>query len=208
MDTSTPLIWLDLETTGLDSMQHHIVEVAVVVTDQDLRELESWSAVVAQPEETLQASEVWPLEQHTASGLYEACQERGMPLAEVERQVLALLQRHAAKGQGWLAGANPGFDAAFLHRHMPKVYGWLHHRTLDVYGVARIFGLWNAAVYEGAPGRKKPHRAMADVRETIQLMDHYRKAVLPRRPAVVRRELPNGLALRLIGHDEDLLPVA
>ena len=185
-----PIVWLDLETTGLDSRSSHVVEVAIVVTDASLRERGAWDGYVFQPAEVLAASDAWCLEQHEASGLYELVRTQGRPAPEVEADALAFLRRHVEKREAWLAGANPAFDAAFLAEHLPSIPAWLHYRMLDIHSVARAHKLWRPEVYASAPRRQKPHRALSDLRETIEQMRHYRQAMRGAQVPVKRALLP------------------
>ncbi|MFD1722732.1 oligoribonuclease [Amnibacterium endophyticum] len=171
------LVWIDCEMTGLDLTIDELVEVAVVVTDFELRVLDPGFDVVIKPSEAAreQMNEV-VVKMHTASGLLEEM-ERGTTLADAEQQVLEYIARFAPAGQAPLAGNTIGTDRGFLMQYMPKVDAHLHYRSIDVSSIKELARRWYPRVYYNAPAKHGGHRALADILESVRELDYYRHTV-------------------------------
>src|SRR5690606_15430889 len=138
------LIWIDLETTGLDPDRHVIIEIAVIVTGPDLVEVAEPLCRLAYPSrKSLDVMDPMVREMHETSGLlaeYFDEYERNPYLfgegrigaRTVESKVLEYLQEYTAPGACPLAGSSVHFDRAFLARWMPRVHAYLHYRNFDV----------------------------------------------------------------------------
>ena len=187
-----PLVWVDLEMTGLDPDSDVIVEVAVIVTDGALEQLaEGPDLVISQPEEKLAAMVDVVREMHQASGLTAAVRASETSLADAEREVLAFIAAHVPeRGVAPLAGNSVHADRMFLRRHMPEVEGHLHYRNVDVSTVKELAKRWRPDVVEQAPEKEGGHRALADIRESIVELRHYRDALFG--GSAMRAETENG----------------
>lgn len=174
-----PLVWVDLEMTGLDPERDVILEVAVIVTDGGLEVVaEGPDLVVAQPPEALGAMAPYVQRMHAASGLDVAVRESSVTLADAEQQVLAFLREHLpTPGTAPLAGNSISTDRAFLRRFMPTLESHLHYRNVDVTTVKELARRWYPDAKAAAPSKGSGHRALADIRESIAELRYYRSAI-------------------------------
>lgn len=174
-----PLVWVDLEMTGLDVERDRIVEVAVLVTDGALEVLEEGpDLVVHQPEEVLDGMRDAVREMHTASGLLEAVRGSRRTVEQAEREVMDFVRRLVPEtGTAPLAGNSVHADRMFLHRFMPDFEGHLHYRNVDVSTLKELVRRWYPKAYAGRPNKGGGHRAMADIRESLEELRYYREHV-------------------------------
>jgi oligoribonuclease len=183
MPSGDRLVWIDCEMTGLDLAVDELVEVAVVVTDFDLKVLDPGFDVVIRPSDAAKAQmgEV-VVKMHTASGLLEAM-DSGVTLEQAQQQVLEYLQRFVPQaGQAPLAGNTIGTDRGFLAKYMPEVDGFLHYRSIDVSSIKELARRWYPRVYYNAPAKHGGHRALADILESVRELDYYRATVFAPQP--------------------------
>ena len=171
-----PLVWLDMEMTGLDPETDVPVEVAVVITDPDLQELESYEAVIWQPERALEGMQPIVRRMHTENGLIDKIRSSPSSLLEVERQLLQLIARWCKPNEGVLAGNSIHQDRRFIVRHFPTVNGYLHYRMVDVSTIKELVKRWYDA--DKLPEKQaSDHTALADIRASIRELQHYRTHV-------------------------------
>jgi oligoribonuclease len=171
-----PLIWIDLEMSGLDPEKCAILEVACIVTDGDLNELgEGIDLVVSQPDPVLDAMDEWCTRQHGQSGLTAAVKASTLGLRAAELRTLEYLKQFTHKGQSPLCGSSVSHDRRFIDRYMPELSAYLHYRTVDVSTVKELVKRWYADVE--LPPKKNSHRALDDIRESIEELRAYRKQV-------------------------------
>jgi oligoribonuclease len=176
MDAAPPLVWIDLEMSGLDPDRCQILEIAVLITDGNLEVIaEGPDLVIHQPDEVLTAMDEWCTRQHGASGLTAAVQASQVSLAEAEAQVLELVRRHCPAGKSPLCGNSIGHDRRFLIRYMPALAGHLSYRNIDVSSVKELVRRWYPDL--GAPAKSETHRALDDIRESIAELRFYREHV-------------------------------
>lgn len=172
------LVWIDLETQGLDEQVHQILEVALVVTDDDLNEVSMFTTLV-QEYDGLERDQLETVvnEMHTKNGLYEALDNLnvGPTREQVEQRLIGVLMAAGAE-KCVLAGSTISFDRAFLKRWMPDFHELLHYRNVDVSTINELARRWRPEVYEGRPQGDKAHRALADVRVSIETLRYYRRA--------------------------------
>lgn len=182
------IAWVDTETTGLDAERGDLLEVALVVTDDNLAEVAAKSVIV-QPITPL-SLDAWVKsldsciqEMHGRNRLLdEIVSGRGMCCHEAEDVILAWV-KDVAKiawfdlAQTPLAGSTVGFDRTWLRRHMPMLESLFSYRSIDVSSFTEVAKRWSPAIYEGRP-KVKPegvaHRALSDVRESINYLRYYR----------------------------------
>ena len=164
--------------TGLDPEAHAILEIAVLVTDDDLALVATGpDLVVHQPEEVLAGMDDTVRTMHTDSGLLEAVRSSSIGLAEAGATVLDFLREHIAEpGTVPLCGNSIRVDREFLSRHLPAVDGLLHYRSIDVSTVKELARRWHPSVYEQAPAKAKGHRALDDIIESVEELRWYRRA--------------------------------
>jgi oligoribonuclease len=177
------LVWIDCEMTGLDIGADALVEVAALVTDFELNVLGDGVEVVVKPPQSAldQMGEVVRT-MHEASGLITELSD-GMSLGEAQERVLDYVRAHVPEaGRAPLAGNTVGTDRMFLARDMPDLEGHLHYRIVDVSSIKELARRWYPRVYFAAPTKTGNHRALADIRESIEELRYYRAAVFVPQP--------------------------
>jgi oligoribonuclease len=177
------VVWIDCEMTGLDLAVDELVEIAVVVTDFELRALDPGFQIVIKPDASALANmSEFVTAMHEKSGLLEEI-PHGVSLADAEFQALEYIQRFVpAEGRAPLAGNTIGTDRMFLAKYMPRVDRWLHYRNIDVSSVKELSRRWYPRAYIHAPAKGGGHRALADIRESIRELAYYRQAVFVPEP--------------------------
>ena len=172
------LIWIDLEMTGLDSMRDSIIEIATIVTTGDLEVVEEGPVMaVRQPDHMLDGMDEWNTRQHTQSGLVERVRTSNVDTAEAERATLAFLSNHVEDGMSPMCGNSICQDRRFLAREMPRLEAFFHYRNLDVSTLKILAGLWAPNVLQGIK-KSAEHLALADIRDSINELRHYREHFL------------------------------
>jgi oligoribonuclease len=177
------LVWIDCEMTGLDLGADALIEVAALVTDGELNVLgEGIDLVVKPPQQALDQMGELVREMHTASGLL-AELSSGVSLAEAEEQVLTYVRSFAPEaGKAPLAGNTVATDRAFLARDMAALESHLHYRIVDVSSIKELARRWYPRVYFASPEKRGGHRALADIRESIEELRYYREALFVPQP--------------------------
>jgi oligoribonuclease len=172
------LVWIDCEMTGLDLARDALIEIACLVTDGDLTVLdEGVDLVIKPPAEALDHMLDVVREMHTASGLLDELAS-GVTLAEAQDQVLGYVRRHVPEPRKVpLCGNSIATDRSFIARDMPMLDAYLHYRMVDVSSIKELARRWYPRVYFASPPKHGGHRALADVRESIQELRYYREAV-------------------------------
>ena len=178
-----PLVWIDCEMTGLDLGRDALIEVACIVTDGELNQLdEGVDVVIKPPAETLEQMSEVVREMHTASGLLRAL-PTGVTLAEAEAVVLDYIRSHVPEAKkAPLCGNSIATDRAFIIRDMPLVDAFLHYRMIDVSSIKELARRWYPRVYFASPEKQGGHRALADITESIRELRYYRAAVFVPQP--------------------------
>jgi len=172
--TTSNLIWMDLEMTGLEPERDTILEIATVVTDGALNILETGpELVIHQDEATLAAMDGWCQEHHGASGLIDRVRNSTVSMADAEAQTLAFVQRYADKRAAPLCGNSIHQDRRFLVCYMPQLNDWLHYRNIDVSTVKELVSRWYGG--DMVPKKAEAHRALGDIEESIAELQHYRQ---------------------------------
>jgi oligoribonuclease len=176
-------VWIDCEMTGLDLDLDELVEIAVVVTDFDLRPVDPGFQVVIKPDASALAHmNEFVTKMHTSSGLLAEI-PNGVSVADAEFQTLEYIQRFVpVEGRAPLAGNTIGTDRMFLAKYMPRVDRWLHYRNVDVSSVKELSRRWFPRAYIHAPAKDGGHRALADILESIRELAYYRQAVFVPEP--------------------------
>ena len=179
------LAWMDLEMTGLDPDRHVIVEIATLITDNDLEVIaEGPDLVVTAPPDALAAMEDVVRSMHTRSGLLAAIGSSTITLEEAGAATLACLKEHIAEpGTVPLCGNSIGTDRRFLAVHLPDVETYLHYRSVDVSTVKELCRRWYPEAFDAAPKKVGGHRALDDIRESVSEMRYYRDSIFKERKA-------------------------
>lgn len=178
--TSDPLVWIDLEMTGLDVARHTIVEIAVLVTDSELELVDDGiDLVVHQPPEILDRMDDVVRTMHTTSGLLPEIEASTLDLATAGVQALEYVRTYAPEPQrAPLCGNSIGMDRRFLDAYLPALDGHLHYRSIDVSSFKELCRRWYPAAYAKRPEKGGDHRALADIRESLDELRYYRTAML------------------------------
>jgi oligoribonuclease len=174
------LAWMDLEMTGLDPSQHVIVEIATLLTDDNLELIaEGPDLVVHATDDQLSRMPDVVVAMHTRSGLIEQIQASTVTLEEAGAQTLAFLRQHIPDaGTVPLCGNSIGTDRRFLSIHLPEVENYLHYRSVDVSTLKELAKRWNPAILGRAPRKAEGHRALDDIRESVAELRYYRETFL------------------------------
>ncbi|MFC5502008.1 oligoribonuclease [Lysinimonas soli] len=172
------LVWIDCEMTGLDLTIDELVEVAVVITDYELKLLDpGFNIVIKADQSALDNMGDFVTAMHTESGLINEI-PHGVTLAEAEYEVLEYILKFVPDAQtAPLAGNTIGTDRSFLAKYMPRVDGHLHYRSVDVSSIKELARHWYPRAYFQAPTKNGGHRALADILESIRELAYYRKVV-------------------------------
>lgn len=194
MATGEPLVWIDLEMTGLEVERHVIVEIACIVTDSDLEPLDAGIDIVvhASPTELAEMDAV-VRKMHARSGLTPAIEASTVGVAEAEAAVLAYVRGHVnAPGVAPLCGNSIGVDRRFLDRYMRELDRYLHYRSIDVSSLKELCRRWHPVAYKGRPGKSDRHRALDDILESINELRYYRDHLLALPVAAAAGEVDAG----------------
>ncbi|NBU22629.1 MAG: oligoribonuclease [Actinobacteria bacterium] len=177
------IVWVDCEMTGLDLNIDEICEIAVVVTDGELNLVDPGMQLVIKPSDrALENMGEFVTQMHKDSGLL-AELENGVELANAEAMVLDYIKRWVdAERTAPLAGNSIGTDRMFLNKYMPQLDKYLHYRNIDVSSIKELTRRWYPRVYFQLPKKTGNHRALADIKESIQELRYYRKTVLVEAP--------------------------
>lgn len=170
---------MDLEMTGLDPDRNTIVEIATVVTDDDLEVIaEGPDLVVGTAQVQLDSMDQIVRDMHTRSGLLEAIAASTLTLEDAGAQTLEFIKTHVTKsGTVPLCGSSIGTDRRFLAAQLPAIENWLHYRCVDVSALKELCRRWYPLVFKGAPPKRTTHRALDDIRESIAELAYYRRTI-------------------------------
>lgn len=168
-------VWIDLEMTGLNPETDQILEIALVITDNNLNVLhEGTEFVINQSDYMLNTMNPWCIEHHGKSGLTNAVRASQITVEYAQMQILEIIKQHCDKYEGVLAGNTIWQDRAFLARYMPSIINYLHYRLLDVTSVKELISSWYKDDVQMKFKKAESHRALADVYESIAELAHYR----------------------------------
>ncbi len=178
MSLQKNLVWIDLEMTGLKPDTDRILEMAVIVTDQDLNILaESPVIAVHQPEEVLALMDDWNQKTHGESGLVARVRSSTVSETEAEQIILEFLHQHAERKASPMCGNTVSQDRRFLARYMKELEAFFHYRNLDVSTIKELVRRWRPDIASGL-SKKNTHKALDDIRESIDELRYYRATFL------------------------------
>lgn len=175
MNTTNNLVWIDLEMTGLNPETDTILEIATIITDNELNELAVCPSFVIHHSDSVLSAispEVKKLLQST--GIFEAVKTSTISLEQAEEETLECIQKYCTANTAVLCGNSVWVDRLFLKKYMPKLHAFLHYRLIDVSTVKELVKRW----YKKNPNtefkKKNMHRALDDIRESIAELQYYR----------------------------------
>ena len=173
------LVWMDLEMTGLDHTSDVIVEIATIVTDDELEVVaEGPDIVVHQDDDVLARMDQFVVEMHTRSGLLEAIKASTTTLEEAGARTLEFIREHAPEPRTVpLCGNSIGTDRRFLTAYLPAIEDHLHYRSIDVSSLKELVRRWYPKVRQARPQKTGNHRALDDIRDSIDELRYYRQHI-------------------------------
>jgi oligoribonuclease len=177
------LVWIDCEMTGLDIERDALVEIACLVTDGELNLLdEGVDLIIKPPAESLETMPDVVREMHTASGLLDEL-PGGIGVTEAAELVLDYVRGHVKEPRKVpLCGNSIATDRWFIARDMPELDAYLHYRMVDVSSIKELARRWFPRAYFASPPKHGGHRALADIRESVQELRYYREVVFVPQP--------------------------
>ena len=183
--------------TGLDVTRDALIEVAVVITDADLNIVDPGiDVLITPPAEALEGMNDFVRQMHTSSGLLDELPS-GTTMEDAQQQVLNYIRRFVpTPKKALLAGNSVGTDKMFLEANMPLVIDHLHYRLVDVSSIKELAKRWYRKAFEEAPVKHGGHRALADILESIQELEYYRRVLFPHEP--VTREYAREIAREVV----------
>ncbi len=170
------LIWIDLEMTGLDPEKQVIVEIATIVTDEQLNIVaEGPEIAINHPENILASMDEWSREHHQSSGLLDRVMASSYTCRQAEQETIDFVEQYCKKNQSPLCGNSVWQDRLFLRKYMPRLEDFLHYRIIDVSSIKELVKKW----YPSLPYFKKDnnHLAMSDIKASIEELKYYRQNV-------------------------------
>ncbi|KAL0491748.1 oligoribonuclease [Acrasis kona] len=173
------IVWVDCEMTGLDRTKDKIIEIAVIITDQDLNVVaEMDSITINQSDELLDNMNEWCIKHHGESGLTKRVKESKTSTKEAEDKILKFVKKHVKKERtAPLAGNTVYADRQFLEREMPTFNEYLHYRIIDVSCFKEVAKRWYPTEFAAAPPKTYKHLALDDIRESIKELQYYRASI-------------------------------
>ena len=184
------LVWIDCEMTGLDLRRDALIEVAALVTDADLQPLDVGVEVIIKvADDVLETMVPFVRDMHAKSGLTEAVRASTISLGEAETTVLDYIRSHVPEaGLAPLCGNSIATDRGFIARDMPALDEHLHYRMIDVSSIKELAKRWYPRVYQSQPEKGLAHRALYDVRESVQELQYYRQTLFVAQPGPTGEE--------------------
>lgn len=176
MNKVSSLVWIDLEMTGLNPDKDAILEIATIITDNELNIIAKGPHIIIHHDpQTLEIIDDWPKEVHTKSGLLKQVAESTITTIDAYNQTLDFIKKHCKENESLLAGNSVWQDRAFLKRYMSGIVSYLHYRIIDVSTIKELVHRW----YPNNPHiefeKKDTHRALEDIEESIEELKYYKK---------------------------------
>ncbi|MGC8466561.1 MAG: oligoribonuclease [Acidimicrobiales bacterium] len=202
------LVWMDLEMTGLDPQRHVIVEVATLVTDNDLNVIaEGPDLVIAASDAQLGEMDDFVTAMHRRSGLLGEIAHSTVTLEQAGAETLAFIKEHSPEAKSVpLCGNSIGTDRRFLAQYLPEIEEYLHYRSIDVSSIKELARRWYPNVLRHAPSKRMGHRAMDDIRESVAELAFYRQALFRETPLLEDKNQEPEQALPSSEADNDPQP--
>lgn len=176
MKKNDKLVWIDLEMTGLNPAVDSIIEIATIITNDNLDIVSVGpSVVIHQPEEKLALMDGWNIKQHTSSGLLRSVKNSNVNILQAQEIILSFLKNYCDAFVSPLCGNSVWLDRLFLKNHMPELEAFMHYRTIDVSSVKELVKRWYVNNDKKDFIKKDTHRALEDIQESISELLYYKK---------------------------------
>ncbi len=176
MERESRLVWIDLEMTGLNPQKDQILEIATIITDNNLILIEEGPSLVIHCDESyLDAMSPEVVALFAPSGLLKKVRESHISVQQAEDETLAFIKKHCASDESVLCGNSIWTDRMFLAAYMPHIVEILHYRMIDVSSIKEVVNRWYPNDPDAQFNKKETHRALADIRESIAELKHYRR---------------------------------
>ena len=172
------LVWIDLEMTGLDPDKEKIIEIATLITDSNLNIIaEGPNLIISQPQEILDSMDEWNINQHGSSGLIDEVIKSNITEQIAEIETLDFISKYVGANTSPMCGNTVSHDRRFLSKFMPRLEAYFNYRHIDVSSFKEVAVRWmnEAQIYE----KKGSHRALGDIRESVEELRFYRKLFMP-----------------------------
>jgi len=171
-----PLVWMDLEMTGLDPERDVIIEIATIITDHQLNIIaEGPDLVIHRDSSLFETMDNWNQEHHSKSGLWQKVVSSTISERDAEEETLSFIKKHVGQRESPLCGNTIWQDRRFLVRYMKNLEAWLHYRLVDVSTIKELAARWYPSTVASFAKKKNAHRALDDCRESIEEMRQYRE---------------------------------
>lgn len=176
MKASNNLVWIDCEMTGLYVETDVLLEIATIITDSNLNEIQQGPTfVIHQSEDILSSMHIWCRTQHGISGLTQAVRTSTTTLEQAEEATLAFVMTLCDPNTGVLAGNSVWQDRLFLLKYMPRLMQYMHYRLVDVSSIKELVKRWYPHDPRTDFKKSDNHRALDDIKASIEELRHYRK---------------------------------
>ncbi|XP_055316333.1 oligoribonuclease [Sitodiplosis mosellana] len=175
------IVWIDMEMTGLNVRKDRIMEIACLISDNNLNVLvEHPTIIINQPDTLLASMDEWCTTTHTQTGLLDECKKSNITEDQAEDKILKFLDQNGVDASSSpLAGNSVYMDRMFLREYMPRLNEYLHYRIIDVSTVKELCKRWNKSIFSNVPRKKNVHRGIDDIKESIEELKYYRKFMFP-----------------------------
>ena len=175
MQSLNNLVWIDLEMTGLDVNDDHILEAAAVITSQDL-EIIAYGphCIIHQSDSVLDAMNQWCIKQHSLSGLTQAVKDSKTTLDDAQQALYNFVQEYCIPGKAVMCGNSIWQDKAFIAKHMPKLNSLFHYKIIDVSSIKELIIRWYPENPYASFKKRETHRALEDILESINQLENYK----------------------------------
>lgn len=171
------LIWVDLEMTGLDPQTDRIIEIATLITDDQLTIIGQGPVIaIKQSDAQLAAMDEWNQTHHGQSGLIERVKESQYTEQQAMKETLSFIEKYVPQGVSPMCGNSIGQDRRFLNRYMPELENYFHYRNIDVSTIKELVNRWKPEIMKEFT-KKNTHQALQDIQESIAELQFYRSKV-------------------------------
>ncbi len=172
------LVWIDLEMTGLKPQSDVILEIAVIITDNNLDIIaQGPHVIIHQSDDVMSKMQDYVKNMHSKSGLYNQVLSSKVSISDAQQEVLNFLKKYCTPGTALLCGNSVWMDKAFLAVYMPELYNFFHYRIIDVSTLKELVKRWYPDRQLNSVSKSENHRALEDILESLEEMKHYKKTI-------------------------------